>query len=65
MNTDTFDLMLNEAYINARRARKFATELEKDTSIKPSVAKMWHELADKLFEVSGHGDLMRSGDLLK
>lgn len=62
MNTDTFDLMLNEAYINARRARKFAVELEGDTTIKPTIAKMWHELADKLFEVSEHADMMRTGN---
>lgn len=28
----------------------------------PTIAKMWHELADKLFEVSEHADMMRTGN---
>lgn len=62
MKASTFDTMLNDTYNLGRQARAFAEALEQEKNSDPSVAKMWHELADKLVDVVEHGDLMRSGN---
>lgn len=47
MNTSQFDTIRNDTVTHAVAARKFAASLEEK---EPRSARVWHALADRLFE---------------
>lgn len=47
MNTSQFDTIRNDTVTHAIAARKFAASLEKN---EPRAARVWHALADRLYE---------------
>ncbi len=47
MNTSEFDKLRNDTVTHAIAARKFAASLEKE---EPRAARIWHALADRLYE---------------
>jgi hypothetical protein len=57
MTSQDFDTLRNESYSRAIAARNFAAKLDDQNELK--AARVWHALADRLFEATEQADNMR------
>jgi hypothetical protein len=55
MTTQEFDVLQNNVWDHALQARNFAVSLE---SQEPKTARVWHALADRLYEAADQMDNM-------
>lgn len=55
MHTAQFDTMCNDLHVNAQKARSMAVSLE---GVHELGSKVWHSLADRLFEALDQADHM-------